>query len=229
MNMESLLLGSNLRLRPVIELEPASYAEVAAPPEPGPWTPALGDAYWRAAMRAANLDVEPVRPGSWFVYADQLTGAEQLRTILRVNLSGDEHPASLEEVAPLPGGYALLNDDSLLLLPNCCGDLGDIREWSDAAAYREAEPRMVWIGHPWLSAWFDAGTLVIREEREYHQPAAPKVLRIRPDALLAAVNRAAVEVDDLVGRLVEQLRAGAVPGLDLDAAAVGSILVGREA
>ncbi len=88
---------------------------------------------------------------------------------------------------------------------------------------------MVWIGHPWLSAWFDAGTLVIREDQEYHQPVDPKFLRIRPDALLAAANRAAVEVDDLMRRLVEQLRAGAVPGLDLDANAVGSVLVGREA
>jgi hypothetical protein len=180
-------------------------------------------------MRAANLNVEPVRPGSWLVYADRLTDAEQLCTILRANLSGDELPASLDEVPPLPGGYALLDDDSLLLLPNCCGDLGDIREWSDAATYRETEPRMVWIGHPWLSAWFEAGTLVVREEQEYHQPVDPKLLRIRPDALLAAATQAVVEVDDLLRRLVEQLRSGAVPGLDLDANAVGSVLVGREA
>jgi hypothetical protein len=223
--MKPRLLGPSLRLRPVLELAPTRFAEVPYPDDPGLSHTERADRYWRAAMRAALLDVEPVRPASWFVYADAIASPEPLRSVLRAHFAAGDPPGDLEEVGALAGGLALLDDGAVVLLPTCCGDMGNLSEWRETATYREPDPRMVWIGHPWLSAWYESGALMIREEQEYHQPVTPMLLRVQPDALLAAVERAEDEVEGLRQRIASELRAGAVPDLGLDREAVSAVLV----
>ncbi|WP_437313235.1 hypothetical protein [Sorangium sp. So ce385] len=213
-----------LRLVPVVELEPGRFGS-APHPSSGPWTATESDSYWRACLRGGGLvGVDPIVPGSWFVAIDALTSQDALITVLRAHL-GDSVPAD-DEVGALSGGLALVDDVEVLLLPTCCGDLGDLEHWR-TAAHRSAEaPETLWIGHPWLTAWYDAPMLHLREESEHGIPAQPRELVVNPELLQRAVRLAAQELDVFSERVASALRH--IPGV-IDARATAKILVGRSA
>jgi len=93
----------------------------------------------------------------------------------------------------LDGGLALLDSDGHLLVePHCCGDLGDLRDWQEAARYTGTAWQMLWIGHPWLSVRFERGQLVISAPHESNDPVAKWA--VDPDDLERAVRVAAAEL-----------------------------------
>ncbi|MEZ4310757.1 MAG: hypothetical protein R3F14_22160 [Polyangiaceae bacterium] len=147
-----------------------------------------------------------------------------LDKILDEHLDGAEIGADLEEVSPFSGGFVLYGDAEPILLPSCCGDLGNIDEWKKAAAQRTDSPEMLWVGHPWYSTWFADGRLHIREEHEYPGPRAPRTVRVAPTLLEAAISDANREIDQLVDRLLSLLRTGPRSAL---ASEIAQVLVGR--
>ena len=42
-------------------------------------------------------------------------------------------------------------DETVLVEPGCCSDLGDVSNWKTAVNSTASDWSMLWIGHPWLS------------------------------------------------------------------------------
>lgn len=87
----------------------------------------------------------------------------------------------------------------MLIEPTCCGDLGNLSEWREAAAYRQSAWKMLWIGHPWISVRFGEGRLVFSEPHESDAPAARWA--VNPGELGRAVAAAEAELEDFARRL----------------------------
>ncbi|WP_438025690.1 hypothetical protein [Sorangium sp. So ce233] len=216
-------ISDNLRLVPVVELEPGAYGS-APQPTTSPWTAEESETYWRACLRAGGVvGVAPVVPGSWLVALDVLDSPELLHRVLHVHFA-DGVPADLDEIGPFCGGFALVDDGEILVLPTCCGDLGTLDNWRIATELRTNSPEMLWIGHPWLTVWYQAPMLHVREVTEYNLPTCPREFAMNPEALQSAVRHATRELDLFCERVVESLHD--IPGV-LDAAAIGRILVGK--
>ncbi|WP_437649903.1 hypothetical protein [Sorangium sp. So ce362] len=219
-------ISDNLRLLPVVELEPGAYGSA---PQPGtsPWTAEESDTYWRACLRAGGVvGVAPVVQGSWLVALDALNSPDLLHRVLQVHFAGGV-PADLDGIDPFCGGLALVDDSELLILPTCCGDLGALDNWQIATEQRTELPEMLWIGHPCLTVWYHAPMLHIREEAECNLPTHPREFAMNPEALQSAVRQATRELDLFCERVVVSLRelTGVLDALD--ARAIGRILVGK--
>ncbi|WP_434044829.1 MULTISPECIES: hypothetical protein [Sorangium] len=216
------IVTDQLRLRPVVELEPGAYG-CAPQPSTGPWTAEESETYWRACLRGGGIvGVDPITPGSWLVPLDALRSDDLIRRVLQVHFA-DGSPADLDEIGPLCGGFALVDGGATLILPTCCGDLGDLDNWRAAAELRSESREMLWIGHPWLAVWYEAPMLHIREEAECNRTAPLREFAMNPEALQTAVLHAARELDLFCERVVAALHE--FPGV-LDAGAVGRVLVG---
>jgi hypothetical protein len=134
------------------------------------------------------------------VFADQLQDPATLSKILEVHFAGDPIPSDPEETLPLSGGFALLHGEEVVVLPRCCGDLGDLENWTRALQHEHAEPTL-WIGHPSLSVRREGDVLFLQDEHEGPtQP--PSGFRISTAALGEAIARAAPELDALFERLL---------------------------
>lgn len=221
------VLTGDVHLRPVLELEPSHFGS-ADRPAGAPSSAAEEDGHWRACLRQAGLvDVAPIVPGSWLVPLEGLSRLSTLETIIRIHFT-DDMPATEDEVGPLSGGYALTDGSDVLVLPTCCSDLGDLESWRAAANNANDHPEMLWIGHPWLSAWQQGPLLHLREEPEYPQPSDPAEFAVEPDKLRGAVAEAQAVVDAFRGQLELVLPSllGLLGGA-LSASAVARLLVGR--
>ncbi|MGK3992336.1 hypothetical protein [Sorangium sp. So ce1024] len=211
-----------VRLVPVVELEPSRFGS-APYPRQSPWTTEESERYWRTCLRAGGIvGIDPIAPGSWFVTIDALASRDALIKLLRAHL-GDSVPPD-DEVGALGGGLALVDGAEVLLLPTCCGDLSDLENWRTAAHGLAESPEVLWIGHPWLMAWYAAPMLHIREEREQGIPAQPRELVVKPDVLQRAVDLAERDLDVFSERVASALQQ--FPGI-VDARAIARILVGR--
>lgn len=217
------IITDKLRLVPVVEFEPGAYGSTPQPCT-GPWTTEESETYWRACLRAGGVvGVDPIAPGSWLVPLVALKSPDLLHRVLQVHFA-DGVPADLDEIGPLCGGLALVDGGEMLVLPTCCGDLGDLDNWRTATEQRTESPEMLWIGHPWLTVWYQAPMLHIREETEYNLPAHPREFVMNPEMLQSAVRQATRELDLFCERVVASLHE--LPGV-LDARATGRILVGK--
>lgn len=203
--MNDLTLLREVELIPVLELEPWVFSTVERPRPSGSVleTPEGWARYWLDSLADSGITgLTPLRPGSWHVPAHQLGDPETLEKILRIHtrdVDGIEAPIDAEEIPTLSGGLALLSKGEVLIEPTCCSDLGNLSEWRNAAGYRQPEWRMLWIGHPWLSARYDGRLLVISEPHESDTPSG----RWAVDAgvLDRAVDAAEVELERFSRRL----------------------------
>lgn len=212
-------------LRPVVELEPGAYGKCKMP-RAGPWSDEQCHFYWRTCLAQAGItELEPVAPRSWHVFAEQIQSPATLAKILQAHFADDGIPADPEEVVALSGGFALVHRREVVVLPGCCGDLGNLTDWAKAAETESAgrEPTTLWIGHPWLSVWAEGDVLCLREA---HEPPleSPRTFRVPRGGVRQAVARAKPEVDALFERILFSL--GGRESVR-DARAVAKRLVGR--
>lgn len=196
-----MILLDTVELVPVVELDPSTFATRDRPPPPanGPDQPAAWTQYWHDSLADGGVvGVEPLRPASWFVTVPQLRSPGTLGKILVGLLrswGGTEALADPDGPPVLSGGLVLCHAGEILVEPGCCCDLGDLAEWKTAAAYRGLDWKMVWIGHPWVSARFDGNRLVLSEP---HESAVPvDRWAVRPADLEAAVAAAQVVLEGL--------------------------------
>jgi hypothetical protein len=209
--MRSMDVNRGWRLRPVIELEPGRFGTCEAP-WPGPWTEEQCGLYWRTCLEQSGIvGLEPIAPRSWQVFPDQIRDPATLAKVLEAHFGDDGHPSNSEEVSALSGGFALLHDAEVIVLPGCCGDLGNLADWTQAVRHESAEPAMLWIGHPWLSVRRDGEVLCLQEEHEAPQPEPPRSFRIAPAALGEAIDDARSELNVLFERLLFALSAFVPP------------------
>ena len=129
---------------------------------------------------------------------------------------------------PLSGGYALLAGRALLIGPECCGDLGDLASWRQAAAVPTADWQEYWIGHPCMlgrhaagEVWLSPGHEPDAEPRE-PAPDAP-VYRLPAAALVAAITGA----EEALAAVAPRLEAALHGQFAAAAARLGTALLGR--
>lgn len=192
-------------LVPVVELTAWTFSSRELPdvhPSPEAHRAAWG-AYWFACLADADItDLEPICPGSRHVTTDALGASASLRTIL-ARLVPVEERTDPEAVTPLYGGFALVANGRVVQEPMCCSDLANNRDWHELIDYREPAWRMVWIGHPWLSARADGDDIVLSLPSEGATPEPAWVLN---RALLApALARATARLEALVPHVTAAL------------------------
>jgi hypothetical protein len=192
-----------LSLIPVLEFEPAVYAD---PARPSPrWTPDETPqdwaAYWRAALNDAGIDeLTPLRAGGWRVPITHVTRPSTLRTLITTIMNRAD-PQGAAQVPVLPGGYALVGGDATIE-PGCCSDFSTLHDWRDAARWQRPALKMVWIGHPWTYVSADGDVLHLLPPAEAEPPPTTRpLLTVGRQELLAAVAQAAQEVERFAARL----------------------------
>lgn len=90
--------------------------------------------------------------------------------LVRVHLISDAILSSssipvVDEISPIPGGYALNVDGSVQIEPGCCCDLSDLESWS--SAFREGVgPTLLNIGHGCFSLSSDGAVTTITRRSE---------------------------------------------------------------
>src|SRR5690606_11294076 len=105
---------------------------------------------------------------------------------------------------------------NLQVLPQCCGEIGDLRGWIEAVRHADATWREVWIGHPCLVARRTGSRIELSEGVEPGgSPVAPAegqpVYSIDRDALAEALAGAAARVALVRGRVAASLVARGAP------------------
>ena len=204
-------------LEPVVELEPGRFAvqQRATPTLSGEEAPGDWDRYWTACLADAGIvGLRPLRPGSWHVRTLHLTDIAVLERIIRGLLpmwGGTEALSGPHADPVLSGGCALVSEGNVVIEPMCCGDLGNVDDWREAAEYRGSEWQMLWIGHPWLSVRFDRRNLILSEPHESEAPVARHA--VSPEVLAPAVEVAVAALEDFSHRVtaaVEPIVGGAL-------------------
>ncbi len=192
-------------LVPVVELEAWAFSSRESPgytPDADAHGAAWG-AHWFACLADAGItDLEPIYPGSMHVTTGALGASAGLRAILSRLVPAEER-ADPDAFGALDGGFALVANGRVVQEPMCCSDLANNRDWHELIDYREPAWRMVWIGHPWLSARADGDDIVLSLPSEGATPEPAWVLN---RALIApALARATARLEALVPHVAAAL------------------------
>lgn len=192
-------------LIPVIEFEPANYSlssrkfpsNKSAQEDPQAW-----DQYWRDSLMDAGInELSPIYPGSWFVAVSKLTRHSTLQTLLQI-VFNDIDDWNIEALPSLSGGYVFVQND-IQIVPGCCGDLGNLRDWHIACESHSNSWQMVWIGHPWTHVSAQGELLTFLEPTEEDPPTTlNQVVTVERSQLRKAIDDAAREVKALADRLM---------------------------
>lgn len=186
-------------LVPAVELEPFAFAssDRTQPVGSGPDSPEEWGRYWFDSLADSGVvGLTPLRPRSWHVPVAAFTNPVVLGRYLDAMIRRWDGPDALTDPDARPvlsGGLALCSGGEVLVEPSCCGDLANLSEWRDAMGYQQAEWKMVWVGHPWVSVRYDADQLVFSEPHESDAPNARWA--VRPEELGRAVAAAEAELE----------------------------------
>lgn len=224
--MHSVVVLDDIELIPVLQFEPSAFA---ADDRPGPsgryqdipeeWYP-----YWLESLADSGITgLVPIQRGSWHVATREFTDLAPLRKVLEVIFQKLSEKGFVDQPdgTPLLGGLALRSQSqNVLIEPTCCADLGNVADWRKAAAYRQAEWRTLWIGHPWLSVRYHGPQLIIGDPFEDKNPVARWAAC--PDQVQVAVAAAEVELERFSRHIAEALP----PGYDTNANLMGRKLAG---
>jgi hypothetical protein len=203
--MPTPILIHDVRLVPVVELEPADFSNRQRPLPSGSCreVPEDWNRYWLDSLADSGIvGLAPLRPGSWQVPTRHFTDPAILHRFLAATLQDWGGPEALTDPdgkLVLDGGLALCQGAEVLAEPTCCVDLANWSDWREAAEYRGSDWRMLWIGHPWLSVRFEDERLVLSEPHESATPIARWL--VQPADLNRAVDAAVAELEDFADRL----------------------------
>ena len=215
-----------IQLIPVIELMPADFSTRTVPLAGNPEFQNEWTRYWLDSLADSGITgLRPIYPGSWHVATSEFRHLLMLELVLGVIFEDRGGVPTLNDPDCKPvldGGLALLDSAGRLLVePHCCGDLGNLNDWREAAKYREAGWQMLWIGHPWLSVRFDRGQLLISAPHESNVPVGKWA--VDPDDLEHALGAAEAELHRFSELVVPFLSSHGFHG---DAKAMAEKLVG---
>jgi hypothetical protein len=204
--MLNLMVLEGIQLVPVLEVEPCKFStQTRQSPSGTFWdVPEEWLRYWVDSLADSGIEgLLPLRLGSWHVPTVNFGVATNLQKFLEKTFQewGGIDSLSDPDCKPvLDGGLALQCPASdVLIEPGCCADLGDAKNWNEAAAYREAEWQTLWIGHPWLSVRYQPPWLVVSERHESDTPSDRWA--VFPEELGRAADDAKTELERFAGEL----------------------------
>ncbi|WP_336732143.1 hypothetical protein [Chryseobacterium sp. VD8] len=105
---------------------------------------------WQKAISTLDLNLKLIEEDSYFVDIETIDD-ENLKIILKIVF--DDRDIDIEEENYLmlfDGGILLKKDNELLLEPQCCADLEDIKNWEYIFENSSSDWSQLWIGHPWI-------------------------------------------------------------------------------
>lgn len=204
--MLNVIVLEGIELVPVLELEPFKFATQTRKSPSGTSSEVPDDwcRYWSDSLADSGITaLRPIRRGSWHVPTVNFGLPSNLQRFLEKTFQewGGIDSLSDSDCRPvLDGGLALrCSASDILIEPGCCADLGEAKNWKEAAAYREGEWQMLWIGHPWLSVRYQPPWLIVSEPHESNAPSdrwaiLPEELDRAADDAKAELERFAVEL-----------------------------------
>ena len=205
--MSSIVVLEGVELIPVLELVPMKFATQTRS------SPSSSDAeewyrYWLGSLSDSGLTgLRPLQRGSWHVPTTEFADPATLQGLLEVvfhQWGGIESLSDPDCKPVLNGGLTLrCPTHDLLIEPGCCADLGDAINWRQAAAYKQAEWQMLWIGHPWLSVKYQEPWLIISDLHESETPTTRWA--VCPDELQREVVAAEAELERFAGQIAPSL------------------------
>lgn len=146
------MTSGDVTLEVLVEIEPREHVR-PFPTASGAEDPEGWRAWWQDCLMARGFPrLEPVAQ-SWLV---ELSALDDQTLMLVLDDQVEEWRSTAvdaTEVSPLAGGPALRIGGEWKVMPECCGDLSNLREWRGALVQPETERRMLWIGHPWRHVW----------------------------------------------------------------------------
>lgn len=222
------------RLFPVLEFDPFEYrSDRPSPSQTIDAAPEEWARYWQDCLADAGISGLAPLTGTWVVPVAEILEPSLLRmlvarhvcepdvTAFLATLPGPFDPDSghnedgetiEEHVTPLRGGLVLSgvgagHADRVgnpWITPECCGDLGNWREWRNAALVETESWQDLWIGHPSAKVCRVDGCLFVQKVHEDGHELGPPVT-IAPDELRVAVDVACQELERLCERLLPVL------------------------
>jgi hypothetical protein len=193
---------TDLELVPVVEVRAWAFSERVTPQGPSRSHREMWHRYWLDCLADAGITgLQPIEPGSMHVAASTFADPGKLRQVLQ-RLLEPEALTDPEAASSLDGGVALVSDGRILTVPNCCSDLDDWTEWQPVAN-DDANWRILWIGHPWLSIRAEGSDLVLSKP---HESDAPEPRWVFERELVApAVEAAVAELESFANYLATAL------------------------
>lgn len=141
-----------IQLFNVIEINPFKYSQedYEIPELSDSSSSEERDDRWRKAISTLDLNLKLIEEDSYFVDIETIDD-ENLKIILKIIF--DDRDIDIEEENYLmlfDGGILLKKDNELLLEPQCCADLEDIKNWEYIFENSSSDWSQLWIGHPYV-------------------------------------------------------------------------------
>ena len=141
-----------IKLFNVIEINPFKYSQedYEIPELSDSSSSEERDDRWRKAISTLDLNLKLIEEDSYFIDIETIDD-ENLKIILKIIF--DDKDIDIEEENYLmlfDGGILLKKDNELLLEPQCCADLEDIKNWEYIFENSSSDWSQLWIGHPWI-------------------------------------------------------------------------------
>lgn len=141
-----------IKLFNVIEINPFKYSQedYEIPELSDSSSSEERDDRWQKAISTLDLNLKLIEEDSYFVDIETIDD-ENLKIILKIVF--DDRDIDIEEENYLmlfDGGILLKKDNELLLEPQCCADLEDIKNWEYIFENSSSDWSQLWIGHPWI-------------------------------------------------------------------------------
>jgi hypothetical protein len=175
-----------LELVPSLEFEPADIApDLVRGPN------SYGEKLWHEAMAHAGIgDLPLLAPDSWFVATRAVTDSG-INALLTRHFEkypyGNSQAIDDNELPPLAASFAVEVGGSIVAIPSCCTDIGDLSLWREAAA---GAGNSLWIGHMTLTGFRLIDGIEVSLTPEYANVSNVLRLRFAYGQLDAAIDRA---------------------------------------
>jgi hypothetical protein len=142
-----------------IEISPFGYTnqEYQLPDKSSRENPEAWTEYWYKCIVDSGIEnLKPIKTGSFLVDIDSIND-KNLSIIVKKeieelfkNLNEEELNNIEEYISCFAGGIAIIEDNNLLIEPNCCSDLRGLSGWKNIFSNEEENWSQLWIGHPWI-------------------------------------------------------------------------------
>lgn len=106
--------------------------------------------FWKRCISDKNLGkLNAIRKGSYLVDIETISDNE-LEEIVKNKLKEVDLEDYEEQVSKMDGGIVICENNTFLIEPTCCGDIGNIKEWEHIFDDKSSDWFQLWIGHPWV-------------------------------------------------------------------------------
>ena len=136
----------NIKLNLILELNPWDFTE---DPYPYDKDNTIENRYkwWKHVMTSVGINqIEPISKSN-YVNTNSISNSD-LMIILKDHMERNGPGEYSDSMSPLYGGVLLLNNDEIMISPNCCTDMVDHYQWLEIEPTKI--PKQIWIGHPWI-------------------------------------------------------------------------------